>query len=110
MAARRASSSNGFSMHSTPGRARKALELLARDDTFDVILSDLMMPGMTGMDLHRELGRLDPELAAKMIFLSGGACTEEARDFLARPEVECIVKPFDLATIRGAVSRRLPPA
>ena len=92
------------------GGASEALELLARDDAFDVILSDLMMPGMTGMDLHRELGRLDPELAAKMIFLSGGACTEEARDFLARPGVEYIGKPFDLATIRGAIARRLPPA
>jgi signal transduction histidine kinase/ActR/RegA family two-component response regulator len=92
------------------GGAAEALDLLARGEKFDVIFSDLLMPGMTGMDLHRELGRLDPGLASKMVFLSGGAFTEAARDFLARPGVECIGKPFDLATLRGAVARRLDHA
>lgn len=92
------------------GGATEALDLLARGEKFDVIFSDLLMPGMTGMDLHRELGRLDPGLTSKMVFLSGGAFTEAARDFLARPGVECLGKPFDLATLRGAVARRLEPA
>jgi signal transduction histidine kinase/CheY-like chemotaxis protein len=97
-----------FDVVSTGG-AKEALERLARGDRFDVIFSDLMMPGMNGMELHRELGRLDAELASKMVFISGGACTEEARDFLAGPGVEWIGKPFDLAAIRGVIARRLPP-
>lgn len=91
------------------GGAPEALDLLTRGERFDVIFSDLLMPGMTGMDLHREVGRLDPRLASKMVFLSGGAFTEAARDFLAMPGVECIAKPFDLATLRGAVAKRLAP-
>ena len=92
------------------GGAREALEFLTRGEQFDVIFSDLLMPGMSGMDLHREVGRLDPALASKMVFLSGGACTDEARDFLARPGMEFIEKPFDAATLRGAIARRLDPA
>jgi signal transduction histidine kinase/CheY-like chemotaxis protein len=87
--------------------SKEALELLARGETFDVIFSDLLMPGMSGMELFHEVERLDPALASRIVFLSGGAFTDAARDFLARPGVECIEKPFDLGTIRGAIARRL---
>jgi CheY-like chemotaxis protein len=53
--------------------ARRALEILKDDARFDVILSDLMMPQMTGIELHAALARIAPELAAKMIFMTGGA-------------------------------------
>ena len=89
---------------------RDALELLARGERFDLILSDLLMPGMTGMELHEEVRRLSPDLAARMVFLSGGAFTPATREFLARPGMECIEKPFDLETIRAAVARRLSSA
>jgi CheY-like chemotaxis protein/signal transduction histidine kinase len=86
---------------------RAALALLARGERFDLIFSDLLMPEMSGMDLSREVEAFSPELAARMVFLTGGAFTSATRDFLARPGVEFVEKPFDLATIRGAISRRL---
>jgi CheY-like chemotaxis protein len=92
------------------GGAQEALELLARGQRFDLIFSDLLMPGLTGMDLFHELERLDPAMASKMVFLTGGAFTEAARAFLASPGVECIEKPFDIDTLRGAIARRLGPA
>jgi FixJ family two-component response regulator len=67
------------------------------------------MPGLTGMDLHAELSRTHPELARRMVFLTGGACTEKARAFLAQPGLECVEKPFDLRAIRQVIARRLPP-
>jgi PAS domain S-box-containing protein len=88
-------------------RARAALDLLARGERFDVILSDLLMPEMTGMDLHRELRRSFPEHARRVVFLTGGAFTPAARAFLEEEAVECVEKPFDLATIRAAIARRL---
>jgi CheY-like chemotaxis protein len=56
-------------------------EALARleSDTFDVVLCDLMMPEMTGMDLYEELRERLPDCAARMVFLSGGAFTPRAR-------------------------------
>jgi CheY-like chemotaxis protein len=94
----------------TCGGAREALDRLARGETFDLIFSDLLMPGLTGMDLHAALVRDHPALARRVIFLTGGACTEAAREFLAQPGMECVEKPFDLESIRQAIARKLPPA
>jgi len=87
--------------------AREALALCARGDAFDLILCDLMMPDMTGMDLHAELIQIAPELAANMVFLTGGAFTPKAREFLAVTSVEHIEKPFEPANLRAFVQRYL---
>jgi two-component system cell cycle sensor histidine kinase/response regulator CckA len=87
--------------------AKEALALCADGERFDLILSDLMMPEMTGMDLHRELSRIDPELAERMVFLTGGAFTPKARRFLSETAQEHLEKPFDSAHLRASVQRYL---
>lgn len=87
--------------------AREALALCASGDKFDLILCDLMMPDMTGMDLHRELSIVAPAMANRMIFLTGGAFTHQARSFLTDPPKEHIEKPFDAANVRAIVQRHL---
>ncbi len=87
--------------------ARKALALCAGGERFDLILCDLMMPIMTGMELHSEIGRLSLEQAKAMIFVTGGAFTEKTRSFLSDPPKEHIEKPFDAANLRAIVQRYL---
>jgi PAS domain S-box-containing protein len=89
------------------GSATEALALCAAGETFDLILCDLMMPEMTGMDLHVELSRVAPEQASRMIFITGGAFTEKARSFLTDPPKEQIEKPFQAANLRAIVQRYL---
>jgi CheY-like chemotaxis protein len=74
--------------------ARDALSKLGAGERFDLILCDLMMPEMTGMDLYDELQQSMADQAAKFIFMSSGAFTENARAFLARSSNEVIDKPF----------------
>jgi PAS domain S-box-containing protein len=85
----------------------QALALCASGQRFDVILCDLMMPVMTGMDLYRELSTLVPQQARRMIFLTGGAFTPDGRTFLSEPPKENIEKPFDSANLRAVVRRYL---
>jgi PAS domain S-box-containing protein len=85
---------------------RDALTRLATDQAFDVILCDLMMGDMTGMDLHGELGRLSEELPGRIVFMTGGVFTDGARDFLAGVPNTCIEKPFDLEALRAMVASR----
>jgi PAS domain S-box-containing protein len=85
--------------------AGEALALCASGEKFDLIICDLMMPEMSGMDLHRELMRLVPEQAKRMIFLTGGAFTPKARRFLSETPKEHIEKPFDPANLRAIVQR-----
>lgn len=70
--------------------------LLKQDSSYDLILCDLMMPGRTGMDLHRWVAETNPALVNRMIFMSGGAYTTEAHDFLERVGSRRIDKPFDV--------------
>ncbi len=91
--------------------ARAALEEIASGrDGVDLVLCDLMMPEMTGMELHARLESSAPELARSMIFLTGGAFTPDARAFLERVPNAHIEKPFDPRALRDAVARALSPA
>src|SRR6185369_5055843 len=65
------------------GSGREALSLLGRDDGFDAILCDVIMPGITGMDMFEELRRMKPGLSERVIFMSGGTFTPRTREFLA---------------------------
>jgi two-component system cell cycle sensor histidine kinase/response regulator CckA len=85
--------------------ASAALKLLAEGGDFDVILSDLMMPGMSGMDFYDTLSRLDPKMAARVVFVTGGAFTPEANAFLDRIANERMEKPFHFKQLRELVRK-----
>src|SRR5262245_55544778 len=55
--------------------AKEVLRLVGEGRPFDLILCDLMMPEVTGMDLHAELQRTAPEQAARIAFMTGGTFT-----------------------------------
>jgi PAS domain S-box-containing protein len=88
-------------------RARAALEWLEQGLPWDLILCDLMMPEMTGMDFHEELSRRMPERAGHVLFVTGGAFTPRARDFLARVPNPRTEKPFEMRALRELVNARL---
>ncbi len=83
--------------------AGEALERLRDGERFDVIICDLMMPQMTGMELHAELVRLAPEQAARIVFVTGGAFTAGARAFLDAVPNQRIEKPFDSRQLRDVL-------
>ncbi len=83
------------------------LERIAGGDRYDAIFCDLMMPEMTGMDLYERLTTSCPEQAARMVFLTGGVFTAQARQFVDRPGIELIDKPFSLGVLMSAVDKKL---
>ncbi|HET9599671.1 MAG TPA: PAS domain S-box protein [Anaeromyxobacteraceae bacterium] len=85
----------------------RALALLEAGERVDLVLCDLMMPGLTGMELHESLARRRPDLASGMIFLTGGAFTDSARSFLERVPNRRVEKPFDADVLRRAVSEAM---
>jgi CheY-like chemotaxis protein len=89
----------------TSGRA--ALGFLRQGQSFEAIVSDLLMPELTGMELHDEVARIDPELASRIVFMTGGAYTGAARAFADRMGDRVIAKPFDVGTLRSAVAARV---
>jgi signal transduction histidine kinase len=74
--------------------ARDALDRIRQGERFDVVLCDLMMPDVTGMDLYVAVSNEAPDQVQKMAFMTGGAFTSRAHDFLDRVRAPCIEKPF----------------
>jgi ligand-binding sensor domain-containing protein/nitrogen-specific signal transduction histidine kinase/CheY-like chemotaxis protein len=84
--------------------SKQALQLLlSPQGVFDVILCDLMMPEMTGMELHAQLHAAQPERAQRMVFVTGGAYTPAAQSFLERVTNPRLEKPFEPEKLRERV-------
>ncbi len=83
--------------------AAAALERIQGGETFDVVFCDLMMPHMSGIDLYERLREDRSGLERRVVFMTGGAFTSRAADFLARVPNRRIEKPFALTTIEQIV-------
>ncbi len=83
--------------------ATEALALIASGQAFDAILSDLMMPGMSGMEFYDELSRRDAAMARRVVFVTGGTFTKEASAFMARVKNPRVDKPFDAKVVRAVI-------
>lgn len=87
--------------------AKDALGLFAAGERFDVVISDLMMPELNGMDFYEQLLKTAPDQAGKMIFMTGGAFTDRAASFIARFPERVVSKPLDLLALRRLVEQHL---
>jgi CheY-like chemotaxis protein len=83
---------------------REALGLLSDEaGGYDVILCDLLMPDVSGMDLYAETIRAAPALGGRFVFMTGGAFTPKARSFLENVGNPHLEKPIALAKLREIV-------
>jgi signal transduction histidine kinase/ActR/RegA family two-component response regulator len=93
--------------------AREALGRILQGGAFDLILCDLMMPEMTGMEFYAELQRLYPAQAEAVVFFTGGAFTPATLDFIERQAGRVLNKPVDtqrlLELLHGRLDRSPAP-
>ena len=87
--------------------AREALSWLDAGQEFDLILSDLMMPTMTGMQFYEHLLERHAELAPRVVFMTGGVITPNASAFLQSVSNQRLEKPFDCASLVKMVRTRV---
>ena len=72
-----------------------ALGQIAEEDTrFDVVLCDLMMPGVDGPAIHAAIAETAPHLLDRMVFVSGGVFTPRVRAFVETHQIEVVRKPL----------------
>ncbi len=81
---------------------------LREDGAFDAVLCDMMMLDGTGVDVHAWVSQHRPELAPRMIFITGGTFTPKARAFLSDVAAHHLVKPFSLRELDQVLVGILP--
>jgi PAS domain S-box-containing protein len=87
--------------------AESGLARLGAGARFDVILCDLMMPQMSGIDLFRRVSELDGDQARRIVFMTGGAFTAQAQEFLKTSANPCLDKPIDARALRAVIEEVL---
>ena len=92
----------------TVERGAEALERLDAGETFDVLLCDMTMPGMTGADVVYATGPAGAPSTAharRTIFVTGGAITPETEEFLANVDRPRLDKPFPAAALMALMTK-----
>ena len=85
--------------------ARGLEKLLAPGADYTAIISDLRMPGMSGMALHDELAERRPELLDRLVFSTGDVASKEAAEFVQRTRCMILEKPFELSKLGETLER-----
>lgn len=77
--------------------------------SWDLVVSDYRMPGTDGKSLFRLVQSVNPELAGKMIFITGVSFDRKVIDFLASTNCIFLRKPLKIETLIDAIKERLNP-
>jgi CheY-like chemotaxis protein len=96
---------------------QEALDLLeldgsgerARGAPYDAVVTDLRMPGVTGIELHDQLAEHAPDVLARLVVISGDTASPEVAEFLLRLHRPLVQKPFDLRTLADLLDEAAPP-
>jgi nitrogen-specific signal transduction histidine kinase/ActR/RegA family two-component response regulator len=83
---------------------REGLERLTRDSEFDLVLCDLMMPDVSGEHVYRAVRERSPALVPRFVFMTGGAFTERAQEFLAHFDGRQLEKPFNIDEVESLLT------
>jgi DNA-binding NtrC family response regulator len=95
------------------GDGGQALEMIIEDRSqrmippYSLVVSDLRMPGLSGIELHDRIEREYPEVLPRLVFSTGDLVSEEAADFARGTDCEIIEKPFEFARLRETIDRVL---
>lgn len=96
---------DGFEVRAATS-ARDALAAIRAGARYDVVLCDLMMHDMGGAEFQDRLADLAPSLPSRIVFMTGGAFTPDARAFLERTANPCLSKPLDVEVLRRTLRER----
>jgi len=88
------------------GDGRAALRKM-KDEQFDLVISDLKMPGMGGERLHEEIERIRPGFTGRMLLTTGDTLSAEPEELSRRTGLEILHKPIDLELLRRRVRMKL---
>ena len=91
------------------GLAAEAIQKL-QVESFDLIVSDIRMPGLSGIQLYEWIREYQPAMARRILYTTGDSFDPETREFLERTHLPSLGKPFDLKKLKQALGDLLASA
>ena len=87
---------------------QEAIEILNKSDKiFDLIICDISMPDINGANLYLYIINKYPEMANKIIFMTGGRYSNYLDEFFTDSKKICLLKPFEYEALRKAIKNVL---
>ncbi len=91
----------------TTTSSREALGWIRDGARYDVVLCDLMMPELPGVELYELLREVAPDQIERLVFMTGGVFSSQARAFVTSTAQALLEKPFDREAVNRAIERCL---
>jgi PAS domain S-box-containing protein len=88
----------------------RGLGRILSDVDFDLVMCDLMMPGMSGMEIYAQVARERPGLERRFVFVTAGPYTGQAQAFLAGVPNARLIKPLSASELQLLVHQASYPA
>ncbi|MDD5288130.1 MAG: response regulator [Dehalococcoidales bacterium] len=98
-------SSAGYQVE-TISDAQSALNKL-KEASYDLILLDIKMPGMNGIEFYERMQKIDPMLSQKVICITGDIISLQNKVFMEKTKLPCVTKPFSVDEIMSQVKSNL---
>ena len=76
-----------------------------RDSTYDIVITDLKMPGMSGQQLFERIKESDPQLARQVLFMTGDTLSPDTHEFVSGIKNRSLSKPFRWEELREALAK-----
>ncbi len=87
-----------------------ALRRVSDGERFGAIITDVMMPVLTGLELREQLWAIDPEQARRIVFITGGVFNPDTAEQIEQLDVPCMTKPVDAEMLRRTVGQMVAAA
>ena len=81
----------------------KGLKRLLDDEGFQLVLCDLSLPDLSGIEIYAKVASERPELTNRFVVMTGGAVSNESRDFLENYDGPLLNKPFTLSQVESLI-------
>lgn len=99
-------SSNGYEVE-TVSNAQQGIDKLKAANSYDLILLDLKMPGINGIEFYETMEKIDPLLPSKVICITGDIISTQNKEFLEKAKLPCVTKPFSIDELMMTVKSNL---
>jgi PAS domain S-box-containing protein len=95
----------GWDVHEASDGAEGLEAILSGKVEFTAVISDLKMPGCSGVELHDRIAEVAPELLERVVFSTGDVASAEAAEFVRRTRCTVLQKPFELRALDTILKR-----